>query len=242
MPPIDPTILLVSLLVVTCAAMVQGSIGMGFGQIAAAGLIWTLPQMLPGLVIAMALVVGALGAHRELRAIDPGVLATALIGRIAGTLLALPLLLWAIDDGDQFALLFGGFILLAVALSLTPFRFPFSKASLLFGGTASGLMGTITAVGAPPMGLVFQDQSASSARATLNAFFAIGAAVSLAALLFTGLFGLGQLFYALYLLPGLIVGMLLSRHLHRFVDRRFRIAILLFTALSASALIVRAVI
>ncbi len=239
MPPIDPSILLLSLLVVAVAAMVQGGIGMGFGQIAAAGLIWTVPEMLPGLVIAMALVVGGIGAHGEWRAIDPAVLSIALVGRIAGTLLALPLLLRVSDDRDEFALLFGGLILVAVALSLVRIRLPFTKSSLLAGGGASGLMGTITAVGAPPMGLVFQDQPAASARPTLNAFFAIGAAVSLGVLIYADLFDLAQLLHAVYLLPGLIVGMLLSRHLHRHVDRRFRIVILLFTALSASVLIGR---
>lgn len=240
MAPVDLSVLLISLGIVAVAALVQGCIGMGFGQIAAAGLIWTVPQMLPTVVILMALVVAAIGAQHERSAIDLRVLSTALAGRILGTLLAIPLLLLVIDDADEFALLFGILILLSAGLGLVRVRLPFTRLTQFAGGGASGLMGTITAVGAPPIGLVFQDQPAVSARPTLNAFFAIGAAISLLALTYADLFRVDHLWLALYLLPGFVGGVLLSRPLHRFVDQRFRVLILLFTSVSACVLIAKA--
>ena len=228
-----------ALLVVAIAAVVQGSIGMGFGQIAAAGLIWILPEYLPTLVILMALVVGGIGAQGDRNSVDLGVLSIALIGRLSGTLLALPLLLWASGDSDQFALLFASLILVAAGLGLLRMPMPFNRWTLLAGGGASGLMGTITAVGAPPMGLVFQAQTARMARPTLNAFFAIGAAISIMALSYAGLFTTDHLLLALFLMPGYVGGVLLSRRLHAFVDQRFRPLVLAFSAASACALIAR---
>ena len=88
----DPTLLALSLSIVMLGALIQGTLGMGFGQIGAAGLIWTVPELLPGVVIIMAMLVGAFGAWRERSGIDYSQLSYSLIGRLAGTLLAVPLL------------------------------------------------------------------------------------------------------------------------------------------------------
>ncbi|MFC1665581.1 hypothetical protein ACFL17_08145, partial [Pseudomonadota bacterium] len=93
--------------------------------------------------------------------------------------------------------------------------------------------------GAPPMGLVFQDQDASTARPTLNAFFAIGAAFSLLALWYSARFSLAHVILAAYLAPGFIAGVYLSKHFHKLVDNRFRYFVLVFSTMSAIGLIVK---
>ena len=163
-------------------------------------------------------------------------------GRIAGTLVAVPLLFWVSGKPEDFALLFAILILIGVGCSIWRISPPMGKASLLGGGLASGVMGTITSVGAPPMGIVFQNEPAASARPTLNLFFALGSIPSLLALAYSGHLHIGHVQTAAILFPGFLLGVWLSKYLHAHVDTRFRYAVIGFTAISALALIVRALI
>jgi len=226
-------------MVVAIAALAQGAMGMGFGQIAAAGMVWIAPGMMPATVIIMAFVVATFAVLKERSGVDLRVLSVCLYGRIAGTLIALPLLLLTGENNSGFDLLFAVLLLASVFFSLFSVRPQFTKISQIAGGLASGLMGTITSVGAPPMALVFQDQKAAMARPTLNGFFAIGAPISLLVLWFSGRLDLQHFILAGNLAPGFILGLYLSARLHRFIDYRFRYLVLAFSFVSAIALIAR---
>ena len=238
----DPVLYLVCLLIVAIAATVQGTIGMGFGQLSASGLIWTIPELIPAVVILMAMLVGTFGAIREYRHIDTNQLGWAMGGRIVGTLFAIPLLFWVSGSAEDFVLLFATLILAGVFCSLFHIHPPMGKSSLIGGGLFSGLMGTITSLGAPPMAIVFQKEAAATARPTLNAFFAIASVPSLIALAYSGHFGLVHVQTAAFLFPGFLFGVWVSKYLHRYSDARFGFLVLGFTGLSATALLVRALI
>ena len=238
----EPELYLLCLVIVAIGATVQGTLGMGFGQIGAAGLIWTIPELLPAVVILMAMLVGSYGAWRERHGINLFQLSWSMAGRLLGTLAAVPLLLWVSGSAEDFALLFACLILVGVGCSIWRLSPPMGRPSLLGGGIASGLMGTITSVGAPPMGIVFQKEPASSARPTLNAFFAIGSIPSLIALGFSGHLQIQHLQTALILFPGFLLGIWLSKFLHPYSDSRFRLWVIGFTGLSAVALLVRGLI
>ena len=240
MPITEPDLLLISLLIVMTGALVQGSLGMGFGQIGAAGLIWTVPELLPGTVIIMAILVGSIGAWRERQGVDYFKLSYALLGRTGGAIVALPLLFWTSGHPQDFALLFAVLILIGAGCSLCQINLPMNRFSLLGGGLASGVMGTITSVGAPPMGLVFQNETATTARPTLNLFFALGAIPSLAVLAWSGHLQSGHIWAAIILLPGYLLGVYLSRYLHVQINEQFRLAVIGFSTVSALALILRA--
>jgi uncharacterized membrane protein YfcA len=229
----------IALLVVTVAAVAQGAIGMGFGQIGAAGMVWIVPEMIPAIVIIMAFAVATIGVLREPKKVNIQALSFSMCGRIAGTIMALPLLIQVATNRDAFNFLFGVLLLVSVSFSLFKIKPAFTPVSQVTGGLASGLMGTITSVGAPPMALVFQDQKAEMARPTLNGFFAIGAPVSLIILWLAGRLNPEQFIFAGYLAPGFILGLYLSTKLNRFVDHRFRYLVLAFSFISALALIMR---
>jgi len=231
-----PHLLIASIFVVFVAAVVQGTMGMGFGQVAASGLIWIEPAMVPTAVIVMGFCVASASAAKEFKLIDPKQLYPALTGRVLGTVASVPLIAW-VGSEDQFALLFGVLVLVGIGVSLASVSPALSERTLLIGGTASGLMGTITSIGAPPMGLLYQDQTASEVRSTLNAFFAIGSVASLIALWYSGMFGLEHLTSAVILAPGFLAGVYVSKWLSAFVDRRYKALILLFCGASAAALI-----
>ena len=238
----DPSLYLICLLIVAIGATIQGTLGMGFGQIGAAGLIWTIPELLPGVVILMAMAVGSYGAWRERKGIDVFQLSWSMGGRLLGTLAAVPLLFWVSGSAEDFTLLFACLILVGVGCSIWHLSPPMGKPSLIGGGIASGLMGTITSVGAPPMGIVFQKEPAANARPTLNAFFAIGSIPSLIALGYSGHLQFMHVQTALILFPGFFVGVWFSKYLHRYSDSRFRLWVVGFTGLSAVALLIRALI
>jgi len=112
-----PNLLVASIFVVFIAAIVQGAMGMGFGQIAASGLIWIDPTMVPTAVIVMGFCVATASAAKEFRLINPKQLQPALIGRVLGTVASVPLLAWA-GSQNQFGLLFGVLVLVGIGVSL----------------------------------------------------------------------------------------------------------------------------
>ena len=234
-----PHLFVVALCIVAVGALAQGMLGMGFGQIASAGLIWVEPQMVPTSIILMAFLVGFSGALRDRKSILIRPLSFSIFGRFIGTLMALPLLVIASQNQDNFLLLFGVLILIAVTLSIVKITPTFNALSQSVAGSISGFMGTISAVGAPPMAIVFQHQQRLPARATLNSFFAISAMLSLIALVMAGQFSVLHLGYAISLSPGLIAGIIVSKKLTLFDDGIYRYGILLFTGLSGIGLIVR---
>ncbi|MFC6257804.1 sulfite exporter TauE/SafE family protein, partial [Kocuria oceani] len=74
----------------------------------------------------------------------------------------------------------------------------------------SGLMGTATAIGGPPMALVWHGSSPARMRGTMSAFFLVGALMSLTALTAVGSIDGEILRFAAVLLPAMLLGFALS--------------------------------
>jgi len=182
---IGVTPLMIAMAAVFFAAIVQSTVGMGFGQVAAPVLLLIDPAFVPSAVIIMGGAVAVTGAVRGRDDVAGREIGVALGGRVLGALAAGQVLIVAADPAT-FSLVFAGLLLLAVGLSLTTWQVRLSPGNLLVAGTLSGFMGTITSVGAPPMGIVYQNAPGPHVRATLNAFFAVGTVISLAALALHG--------------------------------------------------------
>ncbi|OSP39984.1 hypothetical protein B7767_28705 [Streptomyces sp. 13-12-16] len=69
------------------------------------------------------------------------------------------------------ALLIAGVVLTGVAVSAAGYVPRARRSSVFLAGTASGLMGTATSIGGPPMAMVWQRLSGPRLRATMSAFF-----------------------------------------------------------------------
>ncbi len=222
------------------ASMVQGSTGLGFGMVAAPVMAVVDPVLVPGPLLFLAMLVSVLVAVREWRAIDKRGLAYALVGRIPASFVA-GFTLAAIPVG-LFGLVFGSLVLLAVALSVAGWMLVPSARNLVLAGVASGYMGTITSIGAPPMALVYQHGSGPQIRSTLGAYFVCGALISIIALAMFGRFGLFDLMVGLNLLPFLVAGFAVSNLVVRYVDKgHVRRVVLAFCTLSALALLAKSV-
>jgi len=144
----------------------------------------------------------------------------------------------AIDD-SQFLLVFGLLTALAVAISASGWRMAMSWPALFKMGLLSGLMGTITGVGAPPLAIIYHSRSAESARPTLAAIFAIGCGLSIVGLSILGWVGGLQLLIVVAMLPAMLLGTLLGRQLKGIAADQYRPALLWIAGISAALLIVR---
>ncbi|MGI9402665.1 MAG: TSUP family transporter, partial [Rhizobiaceae bacterium] len=144
-----------------------------------------------------------------------------------------------IVDRDSFILIFGIMIALAVGLAVSGWQLPFSRSSIISMGTVSGLMGTITSVGSPPMALVYQTRPAKHARPTMAAFFMFGCAFSVLGLLVAGWADWQDFILAIIMLPPMLAGLAAVQFLGRQFDAHFRLFLLAISGIAALILIVR---
>jgi hypothetical protein len=187
----------------------------------------------------MAFVISLGGMIRERQSIDRRGLGFALGGRVLASVAAVACL--GLLAPESFGTLFGVLVLLAVALSVAGLRVEASSRNLFLAGGLSGFMGTLTSIGAPPMAIVYQNARGPVMRATLNAFFVAGAAISLVALGWAGRIEVADAVLAGIMLPFAAAGFLLSGWGRRLVDKgRVRIVVLTVSTLSAVILIGRA--
>lgn len=162
----DPGTLALAALITLAAAVVQASVGIGFGMIAAPLLFLLSPDFVPGTVIALGALVTGVTAWRDGGSINRPAAATALAGRLPGALMAG----WLVSalPVDLFAELFGLLILAAAALNLAGLRMRPTRGVVFAAGAVSGVMGTITSAGAPPLALAFQGFGGAGMRATIS--------------------------------------------------------------------------
>lgn len=233
-----PGLALAVVVISFAASVVQFGLGMGFGLMAAPLLALIDPMLVPAPTLFIGLLTSALGAWREREAIRWSEVGTALVGRFAGVGLAL-VVLAVIATRDAFSLNFGVLIALAVLMSIAGRRMPFNSRNLVGMATLSGLMATITSVGAPPLAVIYQDRPPAEARPTLAAFFAVGCVISLAALYASGWAASRDFFMALLMLPGVAAGAMVAGRIGSRFDRRYRPLLLVIAALAAVVLIAR---
>lgn len=234
---LSPSVALATLIIAMASAL-QAATGMGMALFAAPLLALIDTAYVPGPMLCAVMVLSAAVAWRERGVLNHRVLVAALLGLAIGCGIAAAVL--AMLAGMDLTRLFAALILAAVTLSLLGARIPVGRVSLLFGGAASGILGTMSGAHGPPIALVLQHESPARLRATLCAFFTVGCAMSLLALSLGGLFGMPQLELGAALLPGVVVGFALAPLLNRRLDRRHaRTSVLTISALSALALLLR---
>ncbi|MBZ0229933.1 MAG: sulfite exporter TauE/SafE family protein [Bauldia sp.] len=214
------------------AAVVQASVGIGFGMIAVPLLFLLSPQFVPGTVIVLGALVTGVTAWRDGANINRPAAVTALAGRLPGALAAG----WLVSamPVDLFAGLFGLLILAAAGLNLAGFTVRPTRGVVFVAGAVSGVMGTITSVGAPPLALVFQGFGGAGMRATISVTLLVGAVFSIGVLLIFGAFSWRDVPTALLLAPVVLVGFVASRPLAQWLDRRFwRLAVYLISIVAS---------
>lgn len=228
-----------AIFVTALASAIQGSIGFGAGLLAAPILLLIDPAFAPAPMLVSNLVLTLFVARREWADVDFGALRYIVSGRLVGTILAAGVL--ARLSGAGFDLLFGVLVLGAVGLCLMRGGYERSPRNLSIAGVASGLMGTLSSIGGPPVALVFQGTEPARFRATLGVHLIVGASLSLVAVWWVGRFGATELTLSGILVPAALAGFWLSRFGIGFVEAsHIRTAVLVLSTASALLVLARA--
>lgn len=218
---------------------VQRLSGAGYGMVAAPVMVLAAPAWVPATV----LLVGALAGLGSVAQARGGIVAADLGPGFAGRTFGAVLAAWiatAVVGTPALPLVVGGVVLAAVALTLAGLSLPITARTLFGAGTAAGVMGTLTGIGAPPMAILYSGVETRRAAATQNAFFGFGMVVSIGALAAAGLVGARHLAFAATLAPLVPATLWAARPLAaRFERGAIRPWALGLAATSAAVLIVR---
>lgn len=226
---------------VLLGAVVQSGVGLGQGMVAAPVLVVLEPALMPGGLLVANASMAMLTVTTDWRHIDWRGLGWALPARVVGSLGGA----WAVTVMDPRWLggAVGLMVLLAVAASLWgEVRVSIRPTALVTAGTLSGVTGTATTIGGPPMALLYQHEPAHRIRATLGAYFFIGTVLSLVVLAGAGELSVVQVQSGLLLFPCVVAGFLVGRLVRRrFSTAGLRAALLAVVSLSGVLLLGRTV-
>lgn len=223
------------------AAGVQGLIGMGLGLVSAPVVTLLAPALMPEFMLWLGLMMPFVTLVREHHDIDWRGLGWALPARVAGTVVGVALV--ASFSPAALGVAVSVMVLASVGLTVRAVELPMNVGSLSVAGFASGVAGTTTSVGGPPMAILYQHRSPAQIRSTLGLFFIVGAGMSLAGLGLAGELERSTFLLAVSMVPALVLGFALSRVADRRIRRHhIRAGVLVVSAVSAVAALVRSLI
>lgn len=233
-PGLDFTRYLAMGLMVLAGACLQGVGGLGFAMFCAPVAALVFPQLVPAPILVLGCPLAALAAVREREAIRWNIAGFALAGRFAGAVIAAFVV--QVISAVVASILFALMILAGVALSVRGWQVATSRMNSAVAGVASGVMGTITSAGAPPLAIAMQNLEPAPLRATLGCIFLIGSVMSFAALAAVGRAGTADLLLGLFLAPWLVAGFAASgpiaRRMSRAAMRNFLLTLAAFGAIA----------
>lgn len=232
----DLYVVVIALVVMAGAALVQGTVGLGFAIVAVPILSIVHPDLtpVPQLIAGLPLTLGM--AWRERRDMDLHGIGWIVLGRLPGA--ALGLYLIAIASRDTLNLLIAFFVLGAVAIIATGFHLRRTAFTKFIAGWAAGTSGMVSSIGGPPIALLYTSEEAATIRSTLAAIFSIGVTMTLAFRAVTGHITMTDVQVSAFMVPAVLVGWAISVRLKDKVPKEsIRTAILVLSAFAAVALI-----
>jgi len=228
-------------LAIMAGACLQGVAGYGIGTLSAPLLFLISPILLPAPLVMNATLLTIFMLVRNRAALEIRQVRFAIGGGVIGMVLAGVTL--AMISPKGFELAFGILILAGVILSIAGLNPRLNALNSTIAGGASTYMGTITAVGGPPIALIYQNEKGPLVRANMSAFFLVASFLSLTALIFSGYLGMLELKLFAATFPGVLLGFWLSgRLVHRIPFERLRPLILGVAGVAGAAALIRGLI
>lgn len=221
---------------ILAGTITQGTIGFGLGTIATPIIALIRPELVPTLILLLALCISSYTLSRTFRETSWRVVGISSLARIPGSLVGA----WAIASlsPNGFSIFIGCSVLFAMTLSSLGWSPRPTTLNTLIAGVASGILGTSTSIGGPPMALIMKRFDPDRTRGTLAGTFVLGTLVSLIILAFSGQISSTQLSAAAAYLPLVIVGLIAANHLNQFIDRNLLNRIVLIVAISAALMLI----
>ncbi|MEU6710260.1 sulfite exporter TauE/SafE family protein [Nonomuraea sp. NPDC046802] len=234
-------VLIIGGLAVFVGAIVQGGVGFGLALVAAPVLTMLAPDLMPGAIQVVNLTLPLFTLAMEWRKVDWRGLGFAVLGRLPGSAIGAVIVVYfsIYTRGVLVAVM----VLIAVVLTAKALSVPRNGATIASAGFVSGITGTATGIGGPPIALVYQSAKGPQIRATLAMFFFLSSVQSLLVLEVVGELPPQALLTGAVLLAPMGLGFLVSGPLRRYLDGgKVRVAVLAVAAASAVALIVQNVV
>jgi uncharacterized protein len=238
---VDPATYAVIAAAVLLGSVVQSAVGLGVGLVAAPVTALLEPTLMPGALLMVALLMPCLTLVYDHHDIDWHGLLWSLPARVPGTLVGV----WVVTTltARELGIAIGVVVLVAAAVTWRAITVPVNRGTLSAAGFASGITGTATSIGGPPIAILYQHRPAREIRTTMAVYFLVGAALSLVALLVSGDLDRDQAVAAVELLPFLAVGAALGALARRSIPKHVvRPAVLLVSSASALVLLVRSIV
>lgn len=224
--------------IVLIGSLLQGLIGYGVGMFCAPLLFLISPNLVPAPLILISTVLTLIMMMRDRAHLEFHQVSWAMKGGGVGVILAG--LVLNIASKEQFELVFALLILAAVFISILGFKPSVNKTSNTIAGFTSGFMGTITAVGGPPMALLYQHGDIKNIKANLTAFFLFLNIVALFTLAYIGHITINTLITLTCSLPGIFIGLYISTKAHSIIKPHLiRSWILILSAITAITAIIK---
>ncbi|AWB65549.1 sulfite exporter TauE/SafE family protein [Saccharobesus litoralis] len=214
-------------------ACLQNTIGFGLGLLCAPVLMHIAPELVPVPMILSALLITSIITYGNIRDVDFKQTTYSTLGGTVGIVIASVVMLNV--QYEVYRMIFGGLILLGVGLSVVGLQPKVMPSTSLIAGGFAGFMGTLTAAGGAPMGLLYQNAKQKSIRANLSIFFIYINGLAFLTLAVTGLVTKDDLINFAKCAPAILVGLGLSYHLNRYINGDVIKPIILFVAFLAGA-------
>lgn len=235
----SPAELLLANAALLAGAVVQGAVGFGAMLVAVPFLLLIDPELVPGSALVASVPLGVFILARDHRHGRLRDVAWPLVGRTIGAPLGVMVLVAV--PAELLGVLFGVLLLAAVLASASRWTVAPTDRNGFFAGTISGFSGTTVGVGGPPVAIVYQGDAGPVLRANLSRYFLAGLVISLTSLSIGGELGPDRVQAGLALVPGLLVGAVISGRVAQYLDRGWaRPAVLAVSAASAVVVLVRA--
>lgn len=235
--PYSPEQLIAAFVVAFVSAVLQGSIGFGYAVLGVPLLTLIDPSFTPVPVLLVALPQTVAAAVRERGQLDVEGIGWIIGGRIPGALVGawiLTVVTEQVLDGIIAVIVLAAVLSLGLGVTIR-----LNAATRAAAGFASGFAGTTSAIGGPPIALLYRSAEAGTIRSSLGAVFTIGILINLAALWATGVIVAADFVAAGTLLAPTLAGFASSGWVKgRIPDDRVRAGILVLAALAAAGLLV----
>lgn len=210
---------------------IQTALGFGMAVIAAPIIVLFRPEWVPVILTIVALILSLQNAWNQRTGIQWKHISPAMISRLPGTIAGA----WILTQLPVHILQILVAAMVFVAIFITAFAkpFPASVRNLSIAGFISGITGTTTSIGGPPMALVMQHSASHNTRANLSIYFAYSCITSLVSYQVLGIMNKELWLTGFSFVPVALVGYLLGTQVRSWVDERFRPLLLVLCSISA---------
>ena len=214
----------------------QGAIGFGLAVLSVPILTIVNPAYTPVPILFVALIMAVANVTRERGDLDLKGVGWIIAGRVPGALVGAWMLTIATER--TLGIVIGLVVLLAVAVLASGMEIELTNSNRLLAGVVSGFGGTASAIGGPPVALLYRRAKGPVIRSTLGVIFGIGIVINLTILWLAGVVSTSDVSIAAILAPPTLVGFIASGWLRAHVEGpRIRKAILGVSALAAVTLL-----